>query len=481
MKPDVFEIYKNGELLNQASDNRDYQKSLEMQILKFSYRTFTQVVLLGSATFTPFMQLSLSQRRQVIEDILDISIFSDMNSVLKARIVVNKDQQVQINHEISIARMEAESHQKMINRIRTGSGSTIDMLKNRVITTSADIDASRALIEEYTSKVESNLSSKLLPDEMTRLRSIRSDLSDSIHSIAQVEKHSDQIHNATVCPTCEQNITEEQNQRLTFRLEAELTRLRSAADALTEEQTKCQDRITVLQAGSAEVATLQRQISQAQFKVSTLTDLITQTQAEIHKLESEQVADLTKETNELRELSRKALDKINRKTELLDENEIQQVAYELLRDSGIKSAIIREYIPVFNHYINKYLTAMDSYFSFELDEEFNEHIKSRYRDDFSYASFSEGEKMRIDLAILFTWRTIAAMKNSVAVNLLITDEIADGSLDSSGLDELMGIFNGMNPDQNVVVISHRGESMYDKFDKVLRAKKDGNFSILEEA
>ena len=478
IKPNVFEIWSDGELLNQDAASRDYQKVLEQQILKLNYKTFTQVVILGSASFVPFMQLPTTQRREVIEDILDIRIFSTMNQLLKEKAQETKDAIFKIENEIATAKTKVESQQAIIKTITEAKTSAIESIVTKITANNAEILSSESEIELIVSQIDTLKASindkETVTEGIEQAKSFRSKLLQKIETC----EHNTEFFNAhDVCPSCRQGIPEEhkstiveeynsqlveQNRKI-GELEAVLIKLNANLSKINEIQSKITDKNIELSTQNSKITLLNKQIKEMQADIeATKTD----------------TTNIDEEKNTLKELATEAITKISTKTSLQEQRNLEEVASILLKDTGIKTAIIREYLPVMNKLINKYLNAMDAYIHFELDEAFNEIVKSRHRDDFTYASFSEGEKMRIDLSILFTWRQIAKMKNSVNTNLLLLDEIFDSSLDTAGTDYFLNLMNSFGENTNIFVISHKGDQLFDKFRSVIKFEKRNDFSII---
>jgi DNA repair exonuclease SbcCD ATPase subunit len=478
IKPNIFEIYVNDDLMNQDAAARDYQKVLEQQILKLNYKTFTQVVILGSASFVPFMQLSTAMRREVIEDILDIRIFSTMNQLLKEKANDTKAEISRIETEITTAKTKVDGQSLLIKTLTDAKSDSIKSLlskienNNQQILTCEGIVAS--LVTEITalksrtaekSKIDSDL--ETAKEWKTKLTSKVDDWSSHTEFFAENE----------VCPSCSQGIPHDHKATIVSELQSKIELETKRLDDLNSVLTRLNTQLT-------EINNLVNQITDKNIELSTQNSTITVLNRQNSELQSEIEAHKTDTTNvdeekrKLKELATEALDKIKLKTSLLDKRNLEEVAAILLKDSGIKTAIIREYLPVMNKLINKYLQAMDAYIHFELDENFNESVKSRFRDDFTYASFSEGEKMRIDLAILFTWRQVAKMKNSVNTNLLLLDEIFDSSLDTAGTDYFLNLMNTFGENANIFVISHKGDQLFEKFRSVVKFEKRNDFSVI---
>lgn len=478
IKPNVFEIYVNDELMNQDAAARDYQKILEQQILKLNYKTFTQVVILGSASFVPFMQLSTSMRREVIEDILDIRIFSTMNQLLKEKASETKSEIARIEQEIQTAKTQVDGQTLLIKTLTTAKSDAIESLLSKVENNNSEIQRSEdkvvSTLAEITTLQSQTEKKSELDDQIEQAKNIRSKLTAKIEHC----EHNTQFFNENdVCPSCSQEIPDAHKTKI-------LQDLNSKIDDTNSKVEELQGVLTGLNSKLSDINGLLAEITGKNIEVSTYNANITmlnrlnatlQTEIESHKNDTTNVDE---EKRKLKDLAVTAMDKIKQKTTLLDQRNLEEVAAILLKDSGIKTAIIREYLPVMNKLINKYLQAMDAYIHFELDENFTESVKSRFRDDFTYASFSEGEKMRIDLAILFTWRQVAKMKNSVNTNLLLLDEIFDSSLDTAGTDYFLNLMNTFGENTNIFVISHKGDQLFEKFRSVVKFEKRNDFSII---
>ena len=478
IKPNVFEIWCDGDLLNQDAASRDYQKVLEQQILKLNYKTFTQVVILGSASFVPFMQLPTSQRREVIEDILDIRIFSTMNQLLKEKAQETKDAIFKIENEIASAKDKVDSQQAIIKTITEAKTSAIENIRAKISANSTEILSIESEIELIISQIDTLKASindkETVSEDIDKAKSIRSKL---LQKIETCEHNTEFFSEHDVCPSCNQDIAEEYKESIIKDLNAKML----------DNNTKIGELETILtnlNAKLSEINEVVGQITDKNIELSTRNSTVTLLNKQIKELEAEtervksDTTNIDEEKRKLKELATDAITKISTKTSLQEQRNLEEVASILLKDTGIKTAIIREYLPVMNKLINKYLNAMDAYIHFELDEAFNEIVKSRHRDDFTYASFSEGEKMRIDLSILFTWRQIAKMKNSVNTNLLLLDEIFDSSLDTAGTDYFLNLMNSFGENTNIFVISHKGDQLFDKFRSVIKFEKRNDFSVI---
>ena len=477
MKPNVFEIWLNGSLINQDAAVKDYQNFLEQQILRLNYKTFTQVVILGSASFVPFMQLPPGQRREVIEDILDIGVFSIMNSILKERMNENKDQLVAIDNKITIAKNNVEVQKKLIGTLVNSKRDQVAQIRKQIEDNEAEIAANETRWNELNAEINKLLSS-IEEDNVDQLINASIKAKNKFVLLKeQTEKNLSFFKNNETCPSCAQGIAHDHKETIVNKLIEDTSEIDSNITTIEEAYKKLLEKQKKVEQINKEVLALNIQCNNI---VSSNKTLNNQNQKLLTDIEStkKDTTDLDAEKKKLKEIADEALVLIERKTELFQEKQIHEASSLLLKDTGIKTAIIKEYLPVMNKLINGYLSAMDFYVHFELNESFNEVIRSRFRDEFTYASFSEGEKMRIDLAILFTWRQIAKMKNSVNTNLLILDEIFDSSLDNSGTDYFLSVMNALGDKSNVFVISHKGDQLFDKFHSVVKFEKKNDFSTI---
>lgn len=478
MKPNVFEIWLNGTKVNQDAAAKDYQNTLEQQILRLNYKTFTQVVILGSASFVPFMQLPAWQRREVIEDILDIRIFSTMNTILKERINENKDELNAIDNKITIAKNNVEVQKKLIGTLVSSKKEQVDQIRKQIADNEAEIEANTKRWEELNDQMTQIMidadNAKELEQLLASATKAKSKLS---HVKEQTEQNLSFFNDNEVCPSCSQGIPHEHKSQIVSKLNEDVAELDSNISIVEEAYDKLIERQKKLDQVNKELLALNVQCNAAHSSSVMLSKQNAKLEADILSMK-EDTANIDEEKRKLKDIADEALVLIDKKNQLFAEKQIHEVSSILLKDTGIKTAIIKEYLPVMNKFINGYLTAMDFYVHFELDEAFNEVIKSRFRDEFTYASFSEGEKMRIDLAILFTWRQIAKMKNSVNTNLLILDEIFDSSLDNTGTDYFLSVMNALGDKSNVFVISHKGDQLFDKFHSVIKFEKKNDFSSI---
>jgi len=475
IKPNKFDILVDGQSLNQSANVRDFQDLLEKQILKLNYKSFTQVVILGSSTFVPFMQLSAAHRREVIEDLLDIQIFSSMNTILKQKISTTKDLLTENSSKISLNQQLVDVQTKNLERINKGNKKIIDK-HELAIRTHNDENKNRANeIKSFIATLK-KLELKTTDSVKTQKKLKDAEKIDSkLHSKENLlNKEITFYDNHDECPTCEQDIDS------SFKTNVVATK----KDKLTEVEAARNDIGKFLKTLDKEIDKNQKivdQINSTKSEISVIETNITATKQIIRSLEKN-IEDLstTGDVNKIKEeieAANEILQELEEtKEKLANKNDTQKIASALLKDSGIKTLIIKQYLPIMNKLVNKYLASMDFFVNFNLDENFNETIKSRYRDEFSYASFSEGEKMRIDLALLFTWRAIAKLKNSTNTNLLILDEVFDSSLDDAGTQEFLKILYTLGKDQNVFVISHKGDVLQDKFNNIIRFDKIRGFS-----
>jgi len=475
IKPNVFEIWQDGEMINQDAAVRDYQEYLEKFILKLNYKSFTQIVILGSASFTPFMQLSASDRRSIIEELLDIQVFSAMNNILKDKITMNKDATITKKYDIDLTEQKYSLQKKHIDELKqnnedkvkeyegeiSGSANTISTLAEQIELFSNEVRQLQILVN---AKAETEAKVKTI----TKLESqIESNLSKFRKDINFFQHNND-------CPTCRQAIAME------FK-EKELTLLGTKVTECDHGLQELEKKLLAEQSKLNSISETQKKIQELQIEIATKNTTITETNKYIKRLEK-QIEDLKlnksstdKEEQELSIINESLSQLKQHLRTLIDEKTYYEVASGLLKDTGIKTKIIKQYLPIINKLVNKYLASFDFFVNFNLDESFKETIKSRHRDDFTYDSFSEGEKQKIDLALLFSWRAVAKLKNSANTNLLILDEVFDSSLDANGTEYLMTILQ-MLEGTNVFVISHKGDILQDKFRNVIRFEKVKNFS-----
>jgi DNA repair exonuclease SbcCD ATPase subunit len=478
IRPNIFEIYCNGDLINQDAALKDYQKVLEQQILRLNYKTFTQVIILGSSSFVPFMQLPQGQRREVIEDILDIRVFSVMNQLLKEKMVETKEAIGRIDSKVTVERAKADAQKTLIDALVSNKQEVIAGLELKIEEVDTQTGLAQAKIEVLTNEI-AELQLKIAKrDTVTNgIKEAEKVKTKIYHKVETFESNLEFFNNHTTCPSCNQEIGDAHFEVCTADLQKSIKENTDKLNELDTVLTKLNEQMDVITKINDQISTKNIEVATYNNTVTILNKQYSSLKKEI-ELAQENMGDIDAEKSKLKELAAAALELVVQKNSLHEHKNLQEAASALLKDTGIKTAIIREYLPVMNKMINKYLIAMDFFVHFELDESFNEVIKSRHRDEFTYASFSEGEKMRIDLAILFTWRQIAKMKNSVNTNLLILDEVFDSSLDTSGTDYFLSIMNTFGENSNVFVISHKGDQLLDKFDNTIKFEKKNEFSVI---
>jgi len=476
IKPNIFEVYLNGTMINQNSDIREYQEMLEKTILKMNHKSFTQIVVLGSANYVPFMQLSAGERRAVIEDLLDIQIFSVMNTLLRDKINLNKNSIRDSEYKIELIEQKIALQNKHIQSLQTNNESLIQTKQDLLNDLEERINQTELKTSNLVSKIE-ELNSNISDQDKTlkkksKLLELEAQLETKIKNLKREIKF---FHDHDNCPTCKQGIDHDFKSKTIEARDNKSNEVSEALSKLEQEISNVNERI--------------EEITKINSEITSLNSIISNNNADIRSW-SNSIKTLTKEIESIRtntdhidtylveiEEHKKELNRsIKDKYKLIDEREILEVSSSLLKDTGIKTRIIRQYIPVINKLVNKYLSALDFFVNFELDEKFTETIKSRFRDEFSYASFSEGEKFRIDISLMLTWRTIAKLRNSASTNLLIMDEVFDSSLDVGGTEEFLKILDTIGPENNIFVISHKGDILHDKFHSVIKFEKHSNFS-----
>ena len=474
IKPNVFEIYINGKMHNQHANARDYQKYLEQQILKLNFRSFTQVVILGSSTFIPFMQLKSNHRREVVEEILDIQIFSLMNMILKQKLKTITEDLKNIDYQLDLTTEKISLQKKYIDDVKKNKNKLIEEKTNLMSGNEEEIFKRTAEIASVQKENDSLLDKISDSDDVkkkyTKLKDIKSTLIEKHKSHSSVV---DFFENNADCPTCEQHIDEVFKKEMIFNKQKQVNKFSEALEDLNTELKKSKNRQKDITDIANKIRENEVHIASNNSSVIQLEKFNATLKAEITQLET---GDVSKgDYDKLKDLG-EIITGFDQQKSLLREDRIySEAARNMLQDTGIKTKIIKQYLPIMNKLINTYLTSMEFYVNFTLNENFEETIKSRHRDEFTYASFSEGEKMRIDLALLFTWRAIAKMKNSTNTNLLILDEIFDSSLDGTGTDEFLKILNTLG-DENVFVISHKQDVLVDKFRSTIKFEKVKNFS-----
>jgi DNA repair exonuclease SbcCD ATPase subunit len=474
IKPNIFEVYQNDKLLNQSAEMKDYQEILEKQIIKVNHKSFCQVVVLGSATFQPFMQLSSGQRREIIEDLLDLQIFTTMNSVLKNKVLINSESIYRSQSDKKIIEEKIKIIKEHLVELQNNNEQLVKEKKERIKEANEQIESLNLVYLEYDNKrkaLEETVSdSKCISKKIEKLSKLKHQIEANL---SLIKKEVDFFNKHDNCPTCKQQIDE------TFKCETvdtkgkQITEYEEGLELLTKQYQEKNEELKNILDIQSKINDIKMDINNTKAKINSMVEYRDRFEEEINSIKK---VENKREDNKVPELE-KELTEINKQyNELIEEKNLYNVASTLLKDGGIKARIIKQYVPIINKLINKYLSSMEFMCQFELDEQFNETIKSRYRDEFSYASFSEGEKMRINLAILFTWRALAKLRNSINTNILIMDEVFDSSLDANGTEEFLKIIKDLTSDTNTFIISHKTDQLYDKFEKVIKFEKYKNFS-----
>jgi len=479
IKPNKFEIYCNDQLWNQEASAVDQQKNFENNVLKMNYKSFTQIVVLGSSTFVPFMRLPLAQRREIIEDILDIQVFSTMNVLLKDKVRENNDEIKKMDYEIHLLEEKIDLQKKYMLELEKKNKEEITRKENKITELLQNENENHQEVARLTSEVGKHSEEmETLSSSTTKLKKLNTFLFKIQSKLSSCQKEHSFFTDNHVCPTCTQDLSEDFRQEKIAEGEGELTNLQTGLEDLLDAISKEEERENEFTRLSKIVLDLNASISQANFQITSVRKTISEIEQEIKELEGSN-PDKKAEFVKLEGLVKNKKDLGATQAENRKDRDTLLVASQLLKDNGIKTRIIKTYLPAMNQLINQYLQRMDFYVNFTLNENFEEIIKSRYRDVFSYDSFSEGEKARIDIALLLTWRSIAKLKNSVDTNLLILDEIFDSSLDQQGGMDLSWILRNFDDNSNVYVISHR-ENLDGKFDRTITAVKEKNFSVIQE-
>lgn len=476
IKPNIFDIYKNGKLIDQPGNSRDYQSILEETILKLTYKSFTQIVVLGNASFTPFMQLSAKDRRDVIEDLLDIQIFSSMNTLLRDRTAKNKQDLTDVDYNIDLDTEKVQVNQEYLNRVKQDLKKQIQEIDEDITSLTELYNTTKQQSESVKGHIEKIREAIANSDSVvSRKDRIEEIIAKMGSKTKKLNKRKDFFQTNDHCPTCEQAISEEIKSAKVNETQNQLQEIDNAMAQVQSKYDKLMEEVSRIEGSNNKIKLKSEEYRELVITANGYLDQVTKLKEKKAKLSSEETVDETVEQT-LKDLKKAIKTNTQRKEQLIKEKEVLSIASTLLKDGGIKSKIIRQYVPIMNKLVNKYLAALDFFVNFELDEEFNEVLKSRHRDEFTYASFSEGEKMRIDLALLFTWRAIAKLKNSTNTNLLILDEVFDASLDTAGCDEFLKLLQEIGADTNVFVISHKGDILIDKFRSQIRFEKVKNFS-----
>ena len=477
IKPNVFEIYLNDVLLNQDAASKDYQEILEKNILKLNYKSFTQVVILGSASFVPFMQLSAADRRTIIEDLLDIQIFSSMNAIVKEKMSALKDGITKSKYDIKLVEEKINLQMQNIEENNKNRVAEIQKRVQEVAESNLHIqqlEKDIELINKHIDALQGKVGDKKekLDKKAKGLFQIKGKVQTNI---ARNEKEIQFYESNHDCPTCKQSITTDWKDSQVKEKTEKIDTQRTGLQEIDEELTKVNNEVKAITDIINHVNAHNGEIIRHNSTITSINQYISKLNGELGELNEKRVG--TEGADQKLTELKQELETYNQLyKEQLTEKHYNEFAGTLLKDGGIKTRIIKQYLPIMNKLINKYLTAMDFFVNFNINENFEETIKSRHRDEFSYANFSEGEKMRIDLALLFTWRQIAKLKNSTNTNLLILDEVFDSSLDTVGTEEFLKLINEMGTDTNVFVISHKGDQLFDKFRSIIKFEKKNNFS-----
>ena len=474
IKPAIFEILRNGELVNQDAAVRDYQAYLEQNILGLNYKSFNQVVVLGSATYVPFMELPAHQRREIIEDLLDIQVFSTMNILLKDRSNLNRETITENNYQIDLIKSKIESAVEHNDSIRKIRESEVNKIREKMQEHIDRIEEEKTAIEAVETTIQNlieTISDKAsVKKKLDSAKSIRVELESTLRSY---KKELNFYHDNDSCPTCKQGIAHDFKETIITEKDKKSSEIVSSMEELSEKINALETRIEEISSVEDEIQKHNLKIGEHRAQIKMSMNALKSFKSELDAAEKE-VEEV--DTSKLEEYNGTLKTLQSEQTRLFDERETLGVVNAMLKDGGIKTRIIRQYIPVMNKLINKYLSAFELFVDFHLDENFNEVIKSRFRDAFSYASFSEGEKLRITLSIMLSWRAVAKLRNSVSTNLLILDETLDGAMDGTGVENLIDTLHNLNNNDNIFVISHRGEQFGDKFDSHIRFEKVKNFS-----
>jgi len=479
VKPNIFEVLQDGKMIDQLANNRDYQEYLEKVILKLNYKSFTQIVVLGSSTFEPFMQLRQSDRRTIVEDLLDIQIFSSMNSLLKVK---NSELKTAISDNDNKRELNVSKTKLQKNYIeRLTEDNQLDILKKQTDVSTFEDQKTLAIesLTTYHNEIQS-LSDKLITEDKVQTK--KSEFSNLQNQIEVKLKHDQKevkfYEKNSTCSTCKQHIDDEFKKEKITSLSTNIEEKEQGLGKITTEIEQLKIQIEEFRNIGKQISEKNSQLAATKSKIEALDNNIDRAKKDINELKNKKELD-NSELNVLQLLESELIELEKDYEEQCNTKQLYGYAHELLRDSGIKTKIIRQYVPIINKYVNKYLNELEFLINFSIDENFNETIRSQYRDEFSYSSFSEGEKMRIDLALLFTWRMVAKLKNSVNTNLLILDEVFDSSLDADGTEAFLKILNSLDEKTNVFVISHKGEILYDKFRSTIKFIKEKQFSKIE--
>ena len=476
LKPKRFEIYKNDKLIDQDAKSKDYQKILEEQILKMTYKSFCQVVILGSSNYVPFMKLPAKDRRFVVENLLDIDVFSVMNTLVRARLQMAKEYIKDIDHKIELTKEKVDAKNKLIETLQKKSSDNINKHKTEITNTKIAMQELQEEIEKHQANIDEFLESvkdkSSITDNLLQSESIQKDFTNQIKNIDRNVKFYEENDN---CPSCKQDIQEHHKESMFKEQAEEKSKVQNQLENIIDEIQITEDALGKINKTLESVHKIEKSVTEKQNQISASSQYVTKL---LKNIESSMVEDteIQEAKDELNQLIGEGKACISERKEKIEDRHYYNIASTMLKDSGIKAKIIKHYLPVMNKLINKYLSDMDFFCHFELNENFEETIKSRHRDDFTYYNFSEGERLRIDLSLLLAWREVARLKNSVNCNLLILDEVFDSSLDAVGTEEFLKLLTTFGNRANIFVISHKSDTMTDKFDNHIVFEKKNNFS-----
>jgi len=479
LKPKKFEIYRDGSLLDQDAKAKDYQKILEDQILKMTYKSFCQVVILGSSNYVPFMQLSAADRRSVVENLLDIDVFSVMNTLVKSKLQITKESIKYIEYKLTLTKNKAQEKHKLIKTLEKKSSDSVDQYNEDIQEAKGEIKKHQEEVDTLQSEVKNLMSSitddKAVSDSLIQLESEEKSFKSKIKSIETTSKFYEENDS---CPSCKQHIEKHHKDLMINESDKDKKSVIDSIETIRDSIRTLESKLSSINIVLENVKDKEKYISLRQSKISASLQYIQKLQKNMESNLIE-VEEVTETKDELNQLIIEGKGYVDSRKDMVEDQHYYNIAFTILKDSGIKSKIIKHYLPIMNKLINKYLSDMDFFCQFNLDETFNETIKSRHRDEFTYHSFSEGERLRIDLSLLLAWREVARLKNSVNCNLLILDEVFDSSLDGVGTEEFLKLLTSFGDRANIFVISHKSDTMTDKFQNHLMFEKKNNFSRIK--
>jgi len=479
LKPKKFEIYKNGEMLDQDSKSKDYQKILEEQILKMTYKSFCQVVILGSSNYVPFMKLSAKDRRLVVENLLDIDVFSVMNTLVRGRLQAAKEYIKDIDHKIELTKEKVDAKNKLIETLQKKSNDSVEKYREEAKETGNQMNKLAEDIELHEKKIDKLLEQVKdkdgVSDNLLQSEALETELKNKIKNIERNVKFYEENN---TCPSCKQDIQEYHKECVYKEQAEEKIKIEESIQTIVDDIKIAEDKLNTINEILEDIQTENEQISKKQHQIDAHQKYFKK-MLDNAKDASVEGTEIQETKDELNKLIGQGTAYVAERKEKIEDKHYYEIASILLKDSGIKAKIIKHYLPIMNKLINKYLGDMDFFCKFSLDENFIETIKSRHRDEFTYYNFSEGERLRIDLSLLLAWREIARLKNSVNCNLLVLDEVFDSSLDSVGTEEFLKILTSFGNRANIFVISHKSDTMTDKFSNHIVFEKKNNFSSIK--